>query len=231
MQNEPLSPPGVAAGMLLCFIPITGEFVIPRSARRFRDRDDRADAVDGILRQQGDWPVASAIAVALLSLLLVPMLFYERLQQRVARREGADGQESICFQRRRGRAVALGLASICRSSSWSSTRSTARAWSRSGAAGRSLVSRAAQRSRHDGCRLDQPAHRRAVGERRHHARHLRRHRAHAIRAFPRPPAVFRHGLRAAGDAGSDHGARRCCCCSSRSMSTAASDDLDRPTPR
>ena len=29
-----------------------------------------------------DWPVASAIAVALLGLLLVPILFYERLQQR-----------------------------------------------------------------------------------------------------------------------------------------------------
>jgi len=29
-----------------------------------------------------DWPVASAIAIALLGLLLVPLLFYERLQQR-----------------------------------------------------------------------------------------------------------------------------------------------------
>ena len=29
-----------------------------------------------------DWPVASAIAVLLLILLVVPILFYERLQQR-----------------------------------------------------------------------------------------------------------------------------------------------------
>jgi len=29
-----------------------------------------------------DWPVASAIAITLLALLLVPMIFYERLQQR-----------------------------------------------------------------------------------------------------------------------------------------------------
>jgi putrescine transport system permease protein len=29
-----------------------------------------------------DWPVASAIAVALLALLLVPIMVYERLQQR-----------------------------------------------------------------------------------------------------------------------------------------------------
>jgi putrescine transport system permease protein len=29
-----------------------------------------------------DWPVASAIAVLLLALLLMPIVFYERLQQR-----------------------------------------------------------------------------------------------------------------------------------------------------
>jgi putrescine transport system permease protein len=29
-----------------------------------------------------DWPVASAIAVSLLGLLLLPILFYERLQKR-----------------------------------------------------------------------------------------------------------------------------------------------------
>ena len=29
-----------------------------------------------------DWPVASAIAMALLGLLLIPILLYERLQQR-----------------------------------------------------------------------------------------------------------------------------------------------------
>ena len=77
----PLSLPGVAAGMLLCFIPITGEFVIP----------DLLGGSQTVMIGQTlwmeffankDWPVASAIAVALLSLLLVPMLFYERLQQR-----------------------------------------------------------------------------------------------------------------------------------------------------
>ena len=29
-----------------------------------------------------DWPVASAIAVVLLALLVIPILFYERLQKR-----------------------------------------------------------------------------------------------------------------------------------------------------
>jgi putrescine transport system permease protein len=77
----PLSFPGIAAGALLCFIPIVGEFVIP----------DLLGGSDTIMIGQTlwteffsnrDWPVASAIAIALLGLLLVPILFYERLQQR-----------------------------------------------------------------------------------------------------------------------------------------------------
>ena len=77
----PLSLPGVAAGLLLSFIPIVGEFVIP-------------DLLGGSESQMigqtlwieffsnRDWPVASAIAIALLGLLLAPILFYERMQQR-----------------------------------------------------------------------------------------------------------------------------------------------------
>jgi putrescine transport system permease protein len=77
----PLSLPGVAAGALLCFIPIVGEFVIP----------DLLGGSETLMIGQTlwteffsnrDWPVASAIAVALLGLLLVPIVFYERLQQR-----------------------------------------------------------------------------------------------------------------------------------------------------
>jgi putrescine transport system permease protein len=77
----PLSLPGVAAGALLCFIPIVGEFVIP----------DLLGGSESLMIGQTlwteffsnrDWPVASAIAIALLGVLLVPILFYERLQQR-----------------------------------------------------------------------------------------------------------------------------------------------------
>ena len=77
----PLSLPGMAAGVLLCFIPIVGEFVIP----------DLLGGSDTLMIGQTlwteffgnrDWPVASAIAVMLLALLLVPILFYERLQRR-----------------------------------------------------------------------------------------------------------------------------------------------------
>jgi putrescine transport system permease protein len=77
----PLSLPGVAAGVLLCFIPIVGEFVIP---------DLLAGSNSLMIGQtlwlefftNKDWPVASAAAVLLLLFLLAPLLLYERLQRR-----------------------------------------------------------------------------------------------------------------------------------------------------
>jgi putrescine transport system permease protein len=77
----PLSLPGVGAGALLCFIPIVGEFVIP---------DLLAGSNSPMIGQtlwlefftNRDWPVASAIAVVLLVLLLAPLLLYERVQRR-----------------------------------------------------------------------------------------------------------------------------------------------------
>jgi putrescine transport system permease protein len=77
----PLSLPGVGAGVLLCFIPIVGEFVIP----------DLLAGSDSLMIGQTlwlefftnkDWPVASASAVVLLLLLLAPLLLYDRLQRR-----------------------------------------------------------------------------------------------------------------------------------------------------
>jgi putrescine transport system permease protein len=77
----PLSLPGVAAGVLLCFIPIVGEFVIP---------DLLAGSNSMMIGQtlwlefftNKDWPVASAVAVVLLVLLVGPLVFYDRLQRR-----------------------------------------------------------------------------------------------------------------------------------------------------
>jgi putrescine transport system permease protein len=77
----PLSLPGVGAGVLLCFIPIVGEFVIP---------DLLAGSSSLMIGQtlwlefftNKDWPVASATSVVLLVLLLAPLLLYERMQRR-----------------------------------------------------------------------------------------------------------------------------------------------------
>ncbi|HEX9215155.1 MAG TPA: ABC transporter permease subunit [Bradyrhizobium sp.] len=77
----PLSLPGVGAGVLLCFIPIVGEFVIP----------DLLAGSDSLMIGQSlwlefftnkDWPVASAAAIVLLIVLLLPLLLYDRLQRR-----------------------------------------------------------------------------------------------------------------------------------------------------
>ncbi|MBL8586282.1 MAG: ABC transporter permease subunit [Bradyrhizobiaceae bacterium] len=77
----PLVLPGLAAGALLCFIPIIGEFVIP----------DLLGSSQTLMIGQTlwteffanrDWPVASAIAVVLLVLLVVPIAFYENVQSR-----------------------------------------------------------------------------------------------------------------------------------------------------
>jgi putrescine transport system permease protein len=77
----PLSLPGVGAGVLLCFISIVGEFVIP----------DLLAGSDALMIGQTlwlefftnkDWPVASATAIVLLALLLVPLMLYDRLQRR-----------------------------------------------------------------------------------------------------------------------------------------------------
>ena len=77
----PLSWHGVAAGALLCFIPVTGEFVIPDLLGGSRTLMIGQTLWTEFFSNR-DWPVASAIAVALLALLLVPILLYERLQKR-----------------------------------------------------------------------------------------------------------------------------------------------------
>jgi putrescine transport system permease protein len=77
----PLSLPGVAAGSLLCFIPIVGEFVVPDLLG-----GSRSPMIGQTLWLEffsnRDWPVASSIAVTLLALLVLPIVFYERLQRR-----------------------------------------------------------------------------------------------------------------------------------------------------
>jgi putrescine transport system permease protein len=77
----PLSLPGVAAGALLCFIPIVGEFVIP---------DLLGSSSTTMIGQtlwteffaNRDWPVASAVAVVLLVLLVLPIVIYQQHEAR-----------------------------------------------------------------------------------------------------------------------------------------------------
>lgn len=77
----PLSLPGIGAGVLLCFIPIVGEFVIP-DLLAGSDRMMIGQTLWLEFFTNKDWPVASAIAIVLLVLLLAPLLVYEKLQRR-----------------------------------------------------------------------------------------------------------------------------------------------------
>jgi putrescine transport system permease protein len=80
----PLSMPGIVAGSMLVFIPAVGEFVIPALL----------GAPDSLMIgkvlwteffNNRDWPVASAVAIALLTLLVIPIVFLQRAQSAEAR--------------------------------------------------------------------------------------------------------------------------------------------------
>ena len=75
----PLSLPGIVAGCLLVFIPAVGEFVIP----------DLLGGTDTLMIGKvlwdefftnADWPLASAVAICLLVLLVGPIVLFQRQQ-------------------------------------------------------------------------------------------------------------------------------------------------------
>jgi putrescine transport system permease protein len=82
----PLSSSGIIAGVLLCFIPIIGEFVIP---------DLLGGSQSPMIGQtiwleffgNKDWPVASAVAVVLVVLLVTPIVIYQNRAMRAVERD------------------------------------------------------------------------------------------------------------------------------------------------
>jgi putrescine transport system permease protein len=82
----PLSLPGVLAGALLCFIPIIGEFVIPDLLGGSQSMMIGQTVWTEFFANK-DWPVASAVAVVLLCLLVVPIVIYQQMQTRTLARE------------------------------------------------------------------------------------------------------------------------------------------------
>jgi len=77
----PLSLPGIIAGCMLVFIPAVGEFVIP----------DLLGGPDSLMIgkvlwteffSNRDWPAASAVAVVMLVLLVVPLTLFQRAQEK-----------------------------------------------------------------------------------------------------------------------------------------------------
>jgi putrescine transport system permease protein len=75
----PLSLHGILAGCLLVFIPAVGEFVIPSLLG-----DPGMLMIGKVLWTEffnnRDWPVASAVAIALLLFLVIPIMYLDRAQ-------------------------------------------------------------------------------------------------------------------------------------------------------
>lgn len=77
----PLSAPGIVAGCLLVFIPSVGEFVIPDLLGGTRTLMIGKVLWDEFFTN-ADWPLASAVAISLLVLLVGPIMLFQRHQAR-----------------------------------------------------------------------------------------------------------------------------------------------------
>ncbi len=77
----PLSRPGVIAGCFLVFIPALGEVVIPSLLG-----GSQTLMIGKVLWEEffsnRDWPVASAVAVILLLILVIPIVLFQRNEQK-----------------------------------------------------------------------------------------------------------------------------------------------------
>ncbi|MCB1554029.1 MAG: ABC transporter permease subunit [Xanthomonadales bacterium] len=77
----PMSKAGIIAGSMLVMIPVVGEFVIPEMLG-----DPKTLMIGRVLWQEffnnRDWPVASAVAIVMLILLLIPILVFHHYQSK-----------------------------------------------------------------------------------------------------------------------------------------------------
>ena len=77
----PLTKGGIIAGSMLVFIPAVGEFVIPELLG-----GPDSIMIGRVLWQEffnnRDWPVASAVAIVMLLLLIVPIMWFHKHQQK-----------------------------------------------------------------------------------------------------------------------------------------------------
>jgi putrescine transport system permease protein len=77
----PLSLPGGVAGALLCFIPIVGEFVVPDLLGGSETLMIGRTLWSEFFSNR-DWPLASAVAVVLLVILVIPIVIYRDVEAR-----------------------------------------------------------------------------------------------------------------------------------------------------
>lgn len=87
LVTVPLSKQGIIAGSFLVFIPTIGEFVIPSLLG-----GSKTLMIGKVLWEEffsnRDWPVASAVAVVLLLILIVPIVLFQRNEQKQRETDG-----------------------------------------------------------------------------------------------------------------------------------------------
>lgn len=76
----PLSLPGIFAGCMLVFIPAIGEYVIP-ALLGGPDTLMIGRVLWDEFSSNRDWPVASAVAIAMLVVIVLPIMFLRNIQQ------------------------------------------------------------------------------------------------------------------------------------------------------
>ena len=82
----PLSFPGIVAGSMLVFIPAVGEYVIPELLGGPSSLMIGRVLVNEFFSNR-DWPTASAVAVAILLALVVPLMIYQKYQDKELEKE------------------------------------------------------------------------------------------------------------------------------------------------
>lgn len=86
----PLSLPGIIAGSLLVFIPAVGEYVIPALLGGPEALTIGSRIWEDFFNAR-NYPLAAAVALAMLVLIVVPMLLFEASQERRAEKEAQRG--------------------------------------------------------------------------------------------------------------------------------------------
>ena len=186
---------------MLVFIPAVGEFVIPDLLGGSQTLMIGKTLWNEFFSNR-DWPVSSAVAVILLLLLIVPIMIFQKC---AGARAGA-GPMNTSWTRFNITSIVLGFAFLYLPivllvifsfnesklvTVWGgfSTKWYASLFNNQGLMDAAWVT--ARVARH-------------LRDRRDRARHAGRADADALHALSRPHAVFRHGLCAAGHAGSHH---------------------------
>ena len=86
LVTAPLAKQGIIAGCLLVFIPALGEYVIPYLLGG-SDTLMMGKVLMNEFSANRDWPVASAVAIILLLVLVLPIVLFQRNQQRLREAE------------------------------------------------------------------------------------------------------------------------------------------------